>query len=148
MNNLRPITALMVEDNMDHADLMLDAFYEFNINNSISHVVDGEKAIAYLRNNFPYENANKYPRPDIIFLDIKMPRLGGIETLKVIKSDALLKDILVTMISTSSTAPEIKECYALGANGYITKQLDFDEFSNKMKELNHYWVLTAELPIK
>ena len=148
MEKLKPISALMVEDNIDHAELMMDAFYDFNIKNNISHVLDGEQAINYLCNHPPYDDLNKYTRPDIIFLDIRMPRQGGIETLKIIKADNKLKDIPVIMISTSSTAPEIKECYALGANGYITKPLKFEEFSKKMKELNYYWVLTAELPPK
>ena len=75
-----------------------------------------------------------------------MPRKGDIETLKIIKADLVLCSILVVMISTSSTAPEIEECYSLGASGYITKPLKFDDFVNKMKELNYYWVLTSELP--
>lgn len=136
----------MVEDNIDHAELMMDAFNDFNIKNTIAHVMDGEQAIAYLRNETPYEDKLKFTRPDIIFLDIRMPRQGGIATLKIIKADDDLCGIPVVMISTSKTAPEIKECYRLGASGYITKPLQFDDFSNKMKELNYYWVLTSELP--
>lgn len=146
LNNLKPISALMVEDNVDHAELMMDAFHEFNIKNSIEHVMDGEQAIAYLRNNAPFEDKEKYSRPDIVFLDIRMPRQGGIETLRIIKSDEKLCDIPVVMISTSTITPDIQECYRLGASGYVTKPLQFEEFSKKMKELNYYWVLTSELP--
>ncbi|TWX46361.1 response regulator [Colwellia hornerae] len=146
MDNLKAISALMVEDNIDHAELMMDAFSDFNIKNSIAHVLDGEQAVAYLRNEAPFEDSSQFTRPDIIFLDIRMPRQGGIETLKIIKADPALCGIPVVMISTSSTAPEIEECYSLGASGYITKPLQFDDFSNKMKELNYYWVLTSELP--
>lgn len=148
MDNLKPISALMVEDNIDHAELMMEAFNDFNIKNSIAHVMDGEQAIAYLRNEAPFEDPKQFARPDIIFLDIRMPRQGGMATLEVIKQDEHLRDIPVVMISTSSTAPEIKECYRLGASGYITKPLQFDDFSKKMKELNYYWVLTSELPAK
>ena len=77
-----------------------------------------------------------------------MPRQGGIETLRIIKEDDEIKEIPVIMISTSTTAPEIKECYRLGASGYVTKPLQFEEFSKKMTELNYYWVLTSELPDK
>ena len=136
----------MVEDNIDHAELMMDAFNDFNIKNTIAHVIDGEQAIAYLRNAAPYENRSKFTRPDIVFLDIRMPRQGGIETLKIMKADDDLCSIPVVMISTSKTQPEIKECYCLGASGYITKPLKFEDFSKKMKELNYYWVLTSELP--
>ncbi|MFT5813923.1 MAG: two-component system response regulator [Psychroserpens sp.] len=146
MDNFKPISALMVEDNIDHAELMIDAFNDFNIKNTIAHVMDGEQAIAYLKNETPYEDRSKFTRPDIVFLDIRMPRQGGIETLKIMKADDDLCSIPVVMISTSKTEPEIKECYRLGASGYITKPLKFDDFSKKMKELNYYWVLTSELP--
>ncbi|MBA6340379.1 response regulator [Colwellia sp. MB02u-10] len=146
MDNFKPISALMVEDNIDHAELMIDAFNDFNIKNTIAHVMDGEQAIAYLKNETPYEDKSKFTRPDIVFLDIRMPRQGGIETLKIMKADDDLCVIPVVMISTSKTAPEIKECYRLGASGYITKPLKFEDFSKKMKELNYYWVLTSELP--
>ena len=146
MSTIKAISALMVEDNIDHAELMLEAFHEFNIKNVINHAMDGEQAIAFLRNEPPYEDKNKFTLPDIIFLDIRMPRQGGMETLEIIKADNNLCDIPVVMISTSTTDPEIKECYRLGANGYITKPLQFDDFSKKMKELNYYWVLTSELP--
>ena len=145
-SEMRPISALMVEDNLDHAELMMDAFHEFNIKNSIFHVCDGEAAMAFLLNQGAYADTTQFPRPDIVFLDIRMPRQGGIETLKLIKQDEALRDIPVVMISTSNTSPEIQECYRLGAGGYITKPFQFDEFSQKMKELNYYWVLTSELP--
>ena len=75
-----------------------------------------------------------------------MPRQGGIATLKIIKQDENLQHIPVLMISTSNTTPEINECYKLGASGFITKPLKFEDFSQKMEELNYYWVLTSELP--
>ncbi|MBA6363407.1 response regulator, partial [Colwellia sp. BRX8-8] len=80
MDNLKAISALMVEDNIDHAELMMDAFSDFNIKNTIAHVMDGEQAVAYLRNEAPFEDSSQFTRPDIIFLDIRMPRQGGIET--------------------------------------------------------------------
>lgn len=148
MDNLKPISILMVEDNIDHADLMMDALYNFNIHNVIKHLVDGEEVIKYLRNEPPYQNEDNNPKPDIIFLDIRMPRQGGIETLKIIKQDPALQHFPVVMISTSNANPEIEACYKLGASGYITKPLEFDEFTRKMKELNYYWVLTSEIPSK
>lgn len=136
----------MVENNIDHAESMLEAFHEFNIKNKINHVMDGEKAIAYLRNEPPYDDKEQFSTPDIIFLDIRMSCQGGMETLEIIKVDNNLCDIPVVMISTSSKALEIKECYRLGANDYITNPLQFEDFSKKMKELNYYWMLTSELP--
>lgn len=146
MEQLKPLSILMVEDNIDHAELMMDAFIEFNVKNKIDHVMDGEQAIAYLKNQPPFEDKNTYSKPNIIFLDIRMPRQDGITTLKMIKSDVALRTIPVVMISTTQTSPEISECYELGASGFITKPLQFEAFSRKMKELNYYWVLTTELP--
>jgi two-component system response regulator len=146
VDNFKPISALMAEDNIDHAELMIDAFNDFNIKNTIAHVMDGEQAIAYLKNEAPYEDRSEFTRPDIVFLDIRMPRQGGIETLKIMKDDDDLCSIPVVMISTSKAESEIKECYHLGASDYITKPLKFNDFSKKMKELNCYWVLTSELP--
>lgn len=146
MNNLIPLSILLVDDNTDHAELMVDALHDFNVKNTIRHVVDGEQAILYLRHLPPYENPEDYPLPDLIFLDLRMPRQDGMTTLSMIKNDDQLKHIPVVMVSTSKTADEIKECYSLGANGYINKPLQFEEFSRKIKELNYYWVLTAELP--
>lgn len=148
MDQFKPISALMVEDNVDHAELMMDAFHEFNLKNQIDHVLDGEQAIAFLKNQAPFEDKLRYTRPDIVFLDIRMPRQGGIETLRMIKADEELCNIPVVMISTSSTSGEIDECYKNGASGYVSKPLNFEEFSQKMKELNYYWVLTSELPIR
>lgn len=146
MENLRPLTVLMVEDNIDHAELMMDVFLDFNILNKIEHVGDGEQAIAYLKNLPPYEDKARYQRPNIVFLDVRMPKLDGISTLKIIKQDSEINTIPVVMVSTTQTAPEIKECYAIGASGFVTKPLQFDDFQKKMKELNYYWVLTSELP--
>lgn len=136
MSKPKTITALMVEDNFDHAELMLDTFEEFNIDNIIQHVIDGEQAIAYLRNTPPFEDKLKYTRPNIIFLDIRMPRQGGIETLKIIKNDALLSDIPVVMVSTSTTDTEKNLCSELGAYSYLNKPLLIDAFSKTMTELN------------
>lgn len=146
MEDLKPISVLMVEDNIDHADLMMEALFNFNIKNVVKHLLDGEEAIKYLKNEPPYQDVIKHKKPDIIFLDIRMPRQGGIETLKIIKQDLNLQHLPVMMISTSSANPEIEECYKLGASGYMTKPLQFDEFTRKMKELNYYWVLTSEFP--
>ena len=112
------------------------------------YVGDGEEAMTYLQHEPPYEDQKKYPLPDIIFLDLRMPRQDGITTLRIIKEKPELKHIPVVMISTSKTPDEINECYRLGASGYVSKPLQFEEFSRKIKELNYYWVLTSELPVK
>ena len=141
-----PVDFLLIEDNQDHADLMINALQEFNIKNRIAHVLDGEAALAYLNKQSPYENEKKYPIPQIILLDIRMPKMDGISVLKIIKEHERFKSIPVVMVSTSKLDSEIENCYRLGASGFISKPLQFDEFTRKMKELNHYWVLTVEIP--
>lgn len=145
MNELKPIHILLVEDNEDHAELMTDSLEEFNVRNTISHVTNGEEALAFLRKQPPFDK-NEHTNPDLIFLDIKMPRLNGVETLKLLKADKQLNYIPVIMISTTTTDHEIQQCYELGASGYVTKPIQFEEFTRKIKALNLYWVLTSELP--
>ena len=145
MTELKPITILLVEDNVDHAELMMDTLKDFNIHNAVVHVGNGEAALAYLNRQAPYDQGS-HVRPNLILLDIKMPRMNGIETLKHIKSDEQLSYIPGVMVSTSSTATEIHQCFELGASSYVTKPLQFEEFTRKIKALNLYWVLTSELP--
>ena len=133
---VKPISVLMVEDNIDHADLMMDALQTYNMGNIVEHLTDGEQAIKYLKNIPPFDDTDTFTKPDIIFLDIRMPRQGGIETLRIIKQDPGLQSLPVVMISTTSANSEVEECYRLGANGFMTKPLQFDEFCQKMQELN------------
>lgn len=143
MRHTKSINILVAEDNPDHAELIIEALMEFNEQNRISHVSGGDAALRYLRQQTPYQNAAV---PDLVLLDIKMPGLDGISTLKQIKLDEKLKHIPVVMVTTSSTREERLTCFKYGANSYITKPLEFGEFSQKMKELNLYWALTSELP--
>lgn len=146
MNNLSPVNFLLIEDNQDHADLMISSLEEFNIKNKITHVLDGEAALAYLNNEPPYDDSGENPVPHLILLDIRMPKMNGFEVLKAIKQTEQLKFIPVIMVSTSKLESEIEDCYRLGASGFVSKPLQFEEFTRKIKELNHYWVLTAEIP--
>lgn len=145
MSNIKPLTILLAEDNEDHAELMIEALEEFNVANNIIHVENGEKVLCLLRREPPYDSPNQL-LPELVLLDQKMPLLDGIGVLKAIKSDPALKHIPVVMISTSTVDSEIAHCFELGASGYITKPLNFEEFSRKMRDLNMYWVLTSEIP--
>ena len=146
MSNLAPVNFLIIEDNQDHADLMISSLQEFNIKNEISHVLDGEAALAFLNNEPPYADSSEHSIPHLILLDIRMPKMDGISLLKIIKENDNFKHIPVIMVSTSKLESEIENCYRLGANGFVSKPLQFSEFTRKIKELNHYWVLTAEVP--
>jgi CheY-like chemotaxis protein len=143
--SIRPLTILLAEDNQDHAELIIDTLKDFNVGNTIVHVNDGEKAIEYLKNKAA-EAEGDSAIPDLVLLDLKMPRMDGASTLRAIREDYRLKHLPVVMVSTSTVEKEINTCFELGANSYVTKPLQFEEFSRKIKDLNLYWVLTSELP--
>lgn len=145
MSKVRPLTILLAEDNIDHAELIVETLKEFNIGNDIHHVTNGELVLDFLQGKPPFDQ-QQHNRPDLILLDLKMPRLDGKGTLKGIRELPNYQKTPVVMVSTSSTDEDIDECYDLGANSYITKPLQFEEFTRKIRELNLYWVLTAELP--
>lgn len=145
MAQIRALRILLAEDNVDHAEMMIDSLKEFNIGNRMAHVADGEMLMKYLRQEPPY-NTSDAERPDLILLDLKMPRMDGISALQAIKSDAALKSIPVLMVTTSTMQSEINRCFELGASSYLTKPLQLEEFIQRIKELNMYWVLTNELP--
>ena len=142
----KALTFLIAEDNQDHAELISEAILAFNAKNQIVQVSDGESAMKYLRGEPPY-NEEHHLNPEIVLLDLKMPRLDGLSTLKAIRNDANLKHIPVVMVTTSNTQKEILECYKHGANSYLTKPLKFEDFSEKIKKMNSYWADTAELPV-
>ncbi len=142
---IRPLTILLAEDNEDHAELIIDTLKDFNVGNDIVHVTNGELVISYLHNKAPYEGKDII-RPDLILLDLKMPRMDGISTLRAIRSEEQFKHLPIVMVSTSTIDKEINACYEAGANSYVSKPLQFEEFSRKIKDLNLYWVLTSELP--
>lgn len=145
---MRPLNILLAEDNVDHAELMIDTLKGFNVANTIIHVDNGEKALKYLKHEAPYDTQDNRTAPDLILLDLKMPRLDGMSLLKIIKKDEKLKSIPLLVVSTSTEQKEIMSTFELGANSYITKPLQFDEFARKIRDLNLYWVLTSEVPDK
>ena len=141
----RPLTILLAEDNLDHAELIIDSLREFNIANEVVHVTNGEDVLAYLHHEPPFD-LSTICNPDLILLDLKMPRLDGVSTLREIRANEEFRSIPVIMVSTSSIEKEINTCFQLGANSYITKPLQFEDFTRKIKDLNLYWILVSELP--
>lgn len=146
MSEIPAVNFLLIEDNQDHADLIISSLQEVNKKNEITHVLDAELALCYLNNEAPYENNDDFDLPHLILLDIRMPKMDGISLLKLIKQNKRLKAIPVIMVSTSKLESEIESCYRHGASGFISKSLQFEEFTRKIKELNYYWALTVEIP--
>lgn len=137
----RPLRFLLVEDDDNHADLVRRAMAEERIGNELDRVADGEEAMAWLRREVPHEAA---PRPDIILLDLKLPRLDGHEVLRNIKSNDDLKHIPVVVMTTSRAESDRIRAYNEHANSYVVKPLDFGQMHELVKELGLYWTVWNE----
>ncbi|MEM7802275.1 MAG: response regulator [Chloroflexota bacterium] len=138
------VEILLVEDNQDDEELTLLTISENNIANEIFVVRDGEEAIDYLFATGKYAGREKNNRPKLILLDLKLPKLNGIEVLERIKSDESLKRVPVVILTSSREEPDIEQCYQLGANSYIVKPVDFEQFKNSIKQLGMYWLILNE----
>lgn len=132
------VDILLVEDNADHVELILRALRDNNLLNQVHVVTNGEEALDFLYQRGKYSDA---PRLGLILLDIKLPKVDGIEVLRRIKADPELRSIPVVMLTTSAGEQEIVESYSCGANSYIVKPLDFDQFVKAIKTLKLYWLV-------
>jgi CheY-like chemotaxis protein len=137
------VDILLVEDNPDHVELILRTLRENNLLNQVHVVTNGEEALDFLYRRGKYADA---PRPVLTLLDIKLPRVDGIEVLRRIKADPELRSIPVVMLTTSAGEQEMVESYNCGANSYIVKPLDFDQFVKAIKALKLYWLVINSLP--
>ncbi len=137
------ITLLLVEDNPGDVRLTREAFDEAKIINHMNVVSDGAEAISYLRREGPYSGA---PRPDLILLDLNLPKKDGREVLADIKADDDLKRIPVVVLTSSDAETDIVSTYGLDANSYLTKPADFDQFISVVKSINDFWLGIAKLP--
>jgi CheY-like chemotaxis protein len=137
------IEILLVEDNPADARLVMEVFKYFKIKNKIHIVEDGVEAINFLSNKSNYRDA---PRPDIILLDLNLPKKDGREVLKEIKDDAKLKLIPVVILTTSSDEEDIYKTYSNHANCYVTKPVDFDQFIGVVKSIEDFWLTMVKLP--
>jgi len=143
MDDLR--TILLAEDNPNDVELTLAALSEQNLANRVIVVNDGVEVIEYLRCEGKYK-LRKKGNPAVLLLDIKMPRMDGIEALQIIRNDPDLKILPVVMLTSSREEPDLKICYKLGANAYVVKPVDFKDFFDAVKQLGIFWALINELP--
>jgi CheY-like chemotaxis protein len=137
------IDILLVEDNPGDVRLTMEALKEAKLLNTVSNVPDGVEALAYLRRQGKYANAS---RPDLILLDLNLPKKDGREVLSEIKSDADLRRIPVVILTTSRAEPDILKAYNLHANCYITKPVDLDQFIRVAKSIDDFWFTMVRLP--
>jgi two-component system response regulator len=146
MEHRRPIDILLVEDNADHATLTMRALRDGNMLNEIFWVKDGQEAVDFLDRAGRYAAPAPAPRPGLILLDIRLPKLDGHEVLRHIKSDPMLRSIPVVMLTTSERDDEINTCYEAGVNSYVSKPVKFAEFVQTIKSLKLYWIMVNHLP--
>ncbi|MGA2595525.1 MAG: response regulator [Bryobacteraceae bacterium] len=139
----RPIEILLVEDSPSDVWLIRQALQEGAIPKRIGVVGNGEQAVDYLRKRGPYLNS---PRPDVILLDLNLPRLTGLEVLREIKSDPDLRSITVIVLTTSEAAKDVNAAYDLNANCYVVKPVDFDQFTAAIRGIEEFWMRVASLP--
>jgi len=143
MESVRPAEILLVEDSPADVRLTQEALKEYKVLNNLSVVGDGEQAIAFLRREGEYANA---PRPDLVLLDLNLPKKDGREVLSEIKKDKKLRRIPVVVLTTSKAEEDILKAYNLNANCYVTKPVDLDQFMKVVKSVGCFWLSIVKLP--
>jgi two-component system response regulator len=136
---------LLVEDNMADARMTIMALEDKKIANKIIHVKDGAEALDYVFRRGAYTDKDKTDLPVLILLDLKMPKVNGIEVLEALKSDEKTRKIPVTVFTSSQEDPDVKRCYELGVNSYVVKPLDFDSFNVVVQDIGLYWLVVNHL---
>jgi two-component system response regulator len=140
------VEILLVEDNLNDAELTMRALRKGNIANKVFHLKNGVAALDFLFGTGEYAGRNINNKPKLILLDLKMPKLDGIEVLAKIKADEFTKKIPVVVLTSSNENPDMEKCYLLGANSYIVKPVEFDNFNKAVSEIGLYWLLLNQSP--
>jgi len=141
-----PIVILHVEDDPAHAELVKRITEDFNIANHLVHVEDGQAALDYLYQRGEYSEADKAPRPGLILLDLRLPKVDGIEVLKTIKTDPALSRIPVVVLTTSTAERDLNRAYDHHVNSYLVKPVEFTKFIDLMKNFGFYWLAWNSYP--
>jgi two-component system response regulator len=146
--NLNTVELLLVEDNINDAELTIRELKKHHLANNLFHVKDGEEALDFLFAMGKFagsRNVNSVPK--VVLLDIQMPKVNGIEVLQQIKADERTKSTPVVILTSSKEDPDIQKCYRLGANSYIVKPVNFERFAEAIKNLGFFWLLLNQPPL-
>jgi two-component system response regulator len=135
------IDILLVEDSASDAEMTIAALKKNNLANKLLHLRDGAAALDYIFGKEQYEGRNVEDRPKVILLDLKMPKVNGIEVLESIRGDERTKMIPIVMLTSSKEDPDIKKCYLLGANSYVVKPVEFEAFQKAISGLGLFWMI-------
>jgi CheY-like chemotaxis protein len=145
---IKPAVILLADDDEDDVVLIRDSFQRSKLSNDLRVVEDGVELMDYLRREGTFADPERSPRPDIILLDLNMPRMDGREALKEIKNDQKLKDIPVIILTTSQTHADISRSYQDGANCFITKPVTFQSMCEVVSKFGEYWFQIVRLPAR
>ena len=141
MNDQKAVEVLLVEDNPRDAELTIRALKRHNLANRLHHVEDGAEALDFLFGRGKYEGRLSDAVPRVILLDLKLPKVSGLEVLRLMKEDPRLSTIPAVIVTSSAEDPDMQAAYQLGANSYVVKPVTFDEFMEAMSKLGVYWLI-------
>jgi two-component system response regulator len=144
MKDINEIEILIVEDNPRDADLTLRSLKKNNLANSILVAKDGAEALDFFLCRGKFKGRSITNPPKVVLLDLKLPKVSGLEVLKIVKADERTAHIPIVIVTSSKEEPDMKEAYALGANSYVVKPVDFEQFTNAMNSLGLYWLLVNQ----
>jgi CheY-like chemotaxis protein len=140
------LTLLLADDDPDDRLLALEALHSARIGTRVECVPDGETLLAYLKRQPPYDDDDRYPLPNLVLLDLNMPRMGGLEALRAIRADPALRHLPVLVTSVSRDPGDVLRCYQAGCNAFIAKPATFDGLVAAIGNTARYWLNTVELP--
>ena len=144
--NGEPLLILLVEDNLDHAELVRRSLADHRVANQVRHLTDGQAALDYLFRRGAFADRATSPRPHLILLDLRLPRVDGLDVLKAIKQDPDLHTIPVVVLTTSNAGRDIGAAYRNYVNSYLVKPVGYDAFNKLMKDLGFYWLAWNRYP--
>jgi len=142
------VDILLVEDNSSDAEMTVIALNQHNLTRKLLHVQNGAEALEFVFAEGKYADRQIENKPKVILLDLKMPKVSGIEVLRKIRSDERTRNIPIVVLTSSKEDPDIQKCYDLGVNSYVVKPVEFDEFQKVISELGLYWMLVNQSPHK
>ena len=146
MTDMQAVDVLLVEDNQQDAELTIRSLKKHKLANNISVVEDGAEALDFIFCKGKYSERDIKHPPRVIFLDLKLPLVGGLEVLRAVKQDARTKSVPVVVVTSSREDPDVKTAYELGANSYVVKPVDFESFTEAIGSVGLYWLLINQPP--
>ncbi|GIK40071.1 MAG: response regulator [Chloroflexota bacterium] len=146
MNHLDTVEILLVEDNPHDAELTVRALKKRNLANHLFAVEDGAEALDFIFGRGQYAQRQGADQPKVVLLDLKLPKLNGLEVLQALKADTRTQRIPVVIVTSSHEDPDIQAAYTLGANSYVVKPVEFDAFTEAMSQIGFYWLLVNQAP--